>query len=116
MQLGAGNLSSTNIPRSETEHAPPSIISYAPSREDYRKELRIHIRQVVDEQGIIALLDWCNKVTEELHRLEEYYKIDNLDILQEELANLFLEKYPPFRSSKYVQGKNTVRLPKSVWS
>lgn len=113
MHSQVANQYSTNTQHSETENAPPGIVSFAPSREDYRTELRLHIRQVVDERGIIALIDWCNKVTEELHHLQRDYKINNLDILQEELSALFLEKYPPFRSSKYVSGTNSVRLYKS---
>lgn len=105
--------SATNNSTYEEEYALPTVASIAPSREYYRHELRGQIRLMFDQHGIVPIIDWMNDVTKQLKGLQREVQIDNLDVLQEELANFFLEKYPQFGRDKYVPGSNIVRLNQS---
>lgn len=85
----------------EETYALPTVASVAPNREYYRYELQQQIRKMYDEQGIIPIIDWLNEVTRRIRQLQVEMQVDNLDVLQEEVIGFFMEKYPPYRKSKY---------------
>lgn len=82
--------------QSDTANSPGGHIKSVDSEEEYRETLRQQMGEIFDHGGVIAIIDWCNEVDEKIKATQRMYKIDMLDILQEELVAFFFKKYPPF--------------------